>query len=71
MAISQYLTAVGAQLSPGAKLLTDASSKEFNQALDRWTDLGKKIPGAIVMVATEEDIINTASLEITPIYCAI
>ena len=62
MAVSQFLSVAKTRLSSEAILLTDASSEEFKQALERWTDLNHKTPGAIVMVATEDDIIETVSI---------
>lgn len=56
MAISTFLTAI--KLSPGAKILSDPTSQDFKQAIERWTELGLQIPGAIVMVETEGDILK-------------
>ena len=66
MAVSQFLDAVKTQLSSNAQLLVESSSKDFQQALERWTNLGLKTPHAIVVVATEDDILNTVSSQILP-----
>ena len=49
------------ELSPGASVLTDPASDEFKVAHERWTELELKTPGAIVLVSTEEDIVQAVS----------
>lgn len=59
MSISVFLTAIKAQLSKEARLLSDPNAEEFKSALARWTDRDWKTPSAIVVVAEEEDIVKT------------
>lgn len=54
-----FLSELKPTLSHGAKVLTDNKSPEFQTRLERWTDTGKKTPGAIVVVANEADMIKT------------
>ena len=49
-------------LSDAAKVLTDPSDTEFQELLARWTDIDKKVPFAIVMPASEDDIVKTVSV---------
>ncbi|KAH7407901.1 hypothetical protein BKA64DRAFT_721649 [Cadophora sp. MPI-SDFR-AT-0126] len=62
MSISVFLTAIKAQLSKEARLLSDPNAEEFKSALARWTDRDWKTPSAIVVVAEEEDIVKTVQL---------
>ncbi|KAH7356488.1 hypothetical protein BKA65DRAFT_494787 [Rhexocercosporidium sp. MPI-PUGE-AT-0058] len=62
MAVSTFLAAVKAELSEDAKVISDSSTEEFKLALERWTDRDLKTPGAIVLVATEQDIVKTVKL---------
>ncbi|KAH9223770.1 hypothetical protein DL95DRAFT_431599 [Leptodontidium sp. 2 PMI_412] len=62
MAVSHFLTAIKAELTKEAKLLSDSSTEEFKVALERWSDRDLKTPSAIVLVATEEDIVKTVKL---------
>lgn len=68
MAISKFFESLTAKLSSAASVLTNAGSDEFKAALERWTELDFKTPGAIVLVASEEDIIQTVSFSIQRIY---
>lgn len=61
MAVSELLNTLHGELSANAKVLVDPSNDEFKVTLQRWSDTDKKAPGAIVMVASEEDIVKTVS----------
>jgi hypothetical protein len=65
MAISSLVQSLTAKLSPTSTVLTDPASTEFKAALERWTELDLKTPGAIVVVSSEEDIIQTVSFSDT------
>ncbi|KAL0568747.1 hypothetical protein V5O48_013235 [Marasmius crinis-equi] len=56
---SSFLSQLGTLLSKDARILTDPNNNEFKELLRRWSDINKQIPGAIVLVATEEDVVNT------------
>lgn len=58
MSISDVVGFLTAELSISAKVLLPGAV-EFKGALERWSLIGLKIPGAIVMITTEEDIIST------------
>jgi hypothetical protein len=62
MAVSELLKTLHGELSANAKVLVDPTNDEFTVALQRWSDIEKKVPGAIVMVASEEDVVKTVSL---------
>lgn len=64
MAISKFVESLAAKLSPGASILSDPSSDDFKAAHERWTELDLKTPGAIVLVATEEDVVHTVRMAI-------
>jgi hypothetical protein len=61
MAISAFLSAIKQpeEFSASAKVLSDPNSDDFKLAIQRWTNLNLQIPGAIVMVETEDDILKT------------
>ena len=54
MAITEFVQLLRAELFGSAKVLADPSREEFKAALERWTNLELKVPGAIVLVTTEE-----------------
>ncbi|MCJ1267609.1 hypothetical protein MMC22_007495, partial [Lobaria immixta] len=59
MVLGQFLFELRGNLSPEARVLTDISSKEFQLALLRWSDINIKVPGAIIQVANELDAVTT------------
>ncbi|KAF6228248.1 hypothetical protein HO133_007978 [Letharia lupina] len=61
MALSRFIIELRINLSPEARVYTDASSKDFQLALLRWSDVDVKVPGAIIQVANELDAVTTAS----------
>ena len=61
MALAQFIFGLRGNLSPEARVLTDTSSKDFQLALLRWSDVNIKVPGAIIQVANELDAVTTAS----------
>lgn len=61
MALSQFVQELKETLSSKTSILTDASSKEFQLALLRWSDVGITVPGAIIKVASEHEVVTTAS----------
>lgn len=46
-------------LSAQAKVLTNPDSEEFKQLNLRWSDIDRKIPGAIIVPGVEEDVVKT------------
>ena len=46
-------------LSPASEILTDASDASFKVHLERWTDIEKQTPAAIILPSSEEDIQKT------------
>jgi hypothetical protein len=61
MAISKLVESLTTKLSPAAAVLTDPARDEFKAALERWTELDLETPGAIVLVSSEDDIVQTVS----------
>lgn len=65
MAASRLISTLkNGALSANAKVLTDPKSSEFEKSMERWTDLDKQMPYAIVMPATEDDIVKSVSLNL-------
>jgi len=46
------------QLSSDTKILSDPQDAAFHESMMRWTDVDKKQPCAVVMPATEDDIVK-------------
>ncbi|KAI3612013.1 fad binding domain containing protein [Moniliophthora roreri] len=63
-AFPAFVSQLTTLLSPGAKVLTDSSTEEFQVLLGRWSDIDKQTPGAIVLVTTEEDVVETVKLAV-------
>ena len=61
MGFDHFISELEGRLSAKACILTDPSSKDFQIALQRWSDVEVQIPGAIVQVAEELDAVTTAS----------
>ena len=60
MALPQFVLDLKGKLSPKARILVDPSSKEFQLALLRWSDINTEVPGAVIQVANELDAVTTA-----------
>lgn len=58
MAFSDLVVKLTHSLSAGARVMTDASEEEFQLALQRWSDVDVKAPGAIVQVADKQDVVT-------------
>lgn len=71
MAFTQFLSALRDDLSPQAQVLTDPTNESFKQALQRWSDIEVKVPGAIVQIGSEKDAVKTASSIQIPQACAV
>jgi hypothetical protein len=48
-------------LSAQAKVLTNPNSQEFQQLTLRWSDINRKVPGAIVVAGVEADVVKTVT----------
>ena len=53
------ITELKAFVDPGCQILEDSSQASFQEYAKRWTDIGRKIPAAIVLPRTEQDIQKT------------
>ena len=60
MALPQFILDLKGKLSPKARILADPSSKDFQLALLRWSDINIEVPGAVIQVANELDAVATA-----------
>jgi len=56
--VKSLIAELGAKLSLNAKILT-GEGEAWGVLMERWTDIGKETPGAIVSVATEADVLET------------
>lgn len=59
MALTKFLSELKQSLSAEARVMTDASQKDFQLALLRWSDVDVKVPAAIVLVMNEDDAVQT------------
>ncbi len=60
--VAAVVSEVASKLSSKAKILTDSADEGFKVALERWSDINKKTPGAIVCAVSENDVLITVSL---------
>ncbi|KFZ10799.1 hypothetical protein V502_07907, partial [Pseudogymnoascus sp. VKM F-4520 (FW-2644)] len=58
VAVKKVVTDLASKLSSNAKIVTE-QDEEWNALLERWSDIGKQTPAAIVSVATEADVQET------------
>lgn len=61
MSVISQLPSLKNALSPTSEILTDAASPVFQHHLERWTDIDKQTPAAIIVPVSEEDIQKSAS----------
>ncbi|KFY79959.1 hypothetical protein V499_01108 [Pseudogymnoascus sp. VKM F-103] len=59
--VKSIITDLSSKLSENAKIVTEQGD-EWRVLMERWTDIGKHTPAAIVCVATEADIQETVKL---------
>ena len=59
MSLLSLVADLKAALSQDAEILTEASDARFQAHLDRWTDLDKQTPAAIILPTSEKDIQRT------------
>lgn len=58
VAVKKVVTDLASKLSLNAKIVTE-QDEEWNALFERWSDIGKQTPAAIVSVATEADVQET------------
>jgi hypothetical protein len=61
MSLSTFLSSLKPGLSSGAEVLMDSSDGTFKTVLERWSNEGVEVPGAILRPATELDAITIVS----------
>ncbi|KAI1388176.1 FAD-binding domain-containing protein [Hypoxylon trugodes] len=64
MGIATFIEKLERTLSEGSKVLTGSSKADFQATLARWTDIDKREPGAVVLPATENDIVKIIRLAV-------
>ncbi|KAJ6461150.1 hypothetical protein C8R47DRAFT_993695 [Mycena vitilis] len=55
--VSSFISQLSPKLSPQSRLIFDSDSLDFKEFLLRWSDINRKIPGAIVCPACEQDAV--------------
>lgn len=64
--LSSLLADLSSQVGPSLEILTQKEDDRFREFAKRWTDIGREIPGAIILPESEEQIQQTVLL--APIY---
>ena len=59
--IAELLEELKTSTSPGITILTDQHDAQFQEYAERWTDIGRKTPAAIVLPLSEEQIQATVT----------
>ena len=57
--VQSRITALKEIVAPDCEILTDVTESDFKNNAQRWTDIGRETPAAIVLPRTEEDIQKT------------
>ncbi|KAJ7648379.1 hypothetical protein DFH06DRAFT_575473 [Mycena polygramma] len=60
--LSSFISQLSPKLSPESRVFVEADGAPFKELLLRWSDIGLKVPGAIVKPATEEDVVIAVKL---------
>ena len=55
-------------LESESDILTDPSHKSFQSLMERWTDVGKQTPSAIVVPCSEQDLEKTVFPTLPIVY---
>lgn len=61
MTLQAFTDQLLGNLSAQAKVLTNPDSEEFQQLILRWSDINRKVPGAIVVAGVEADVVKTVT----------
>ena len=56
MSVRHRILALHALVSPECEILNDPTDQTFQRHSERWTDIAREIPAAIVLPTTEADI---------------
>ena len=56
MIVVSLITGLSKIVAPDCQILDDPSDASFREYAQRWTDIGRKIPAAIILPRAEEDI---------------
>lgn len=60
-AVTSQISFLEKSLSSDSKILSNPRDEEFLKLMERWTEIDLKIPGAIVLPISEEDVQKTVS----------
>ena len=58
MTMNTILSSLKEKLSNDAQILQDSQDTAFKESLQRWSNLGLQVPGAIIKPATELDAVT-------------
>ncbi|KAF4615002.1 hypothetical protein D9613_002460 [Agrocybe pediades] len=62
MSLSIFVDRLRSKLSVAASILTDPESKQFQELCLRWSDINRRVPGAIIVASNEADVEQTVAL---------
>lgn len=63
MAVLEHIPSLRNSLSSASEILVDSSSSDFQERLQRWTDINREEPAAIILPSSESDCLQTVSAE--------
>lgn len=61
MPIAEFVLYIRGCLSEDAAILTDRTDAHFWTTPKRWSNVGVKVPGAVVRPACEDDVVKVVS----------
>jgi len=67
--LSELIASLGIELSENGKIFSDPEDPKFEELLQRWSDIDLKVPGAIILVGTENDVSLIVSLLVLVVAC--
>jgi len=62
MSLLTLLAQLHGGLSAQARILTDPDDEEFVQLCLRWSDIDRKVPGAIIVAGDETDVVKAVRI---------
>ena len=66
VSVRRHLSQLRSLLASGAEIVTPDQKQRYAALMQRWTDIGKKYPGAIILLVTEAQIHLTVTENASP-----
>jgi hypothetical protein len=62
MAVLEHIPSLRESLSSDSEILVDPVSPDFQERLQRWTDINRQEPAAIILPSSEDECLKAVSV---------